>query len=231
MTRPIAAVSLMPIRPRERALMPPEWRQSARRRAVAWPGKPARALAAQPGLVPRVVRRFMAVPGALPLRLRLTEEFFMAAGVKALTAVAGVRISRWAARMAAGVKALTAVAGVRTSRWAARVAAGVKALTAVAGVRTSRWAARVAAGVKALTAVAGVRISRRAARVAAGVKALTAVAGVRISRWAARVAAEVKALTAVAEVEALTAVADPTPAGAAIMIELAGCRGTRYPVG
>jgi hypothetical protein len=34
----------------------------------------------------------------------------MAAGVKALTAVAGVRISRRAARMAAGVKALTAVA-------------------------------------------------------------------------------------------------------------------------
>src|SRR5215471_20668337 len=74
---------------RERASMPPGWRQSARRRAVAWPGKPARALAAQPGLAPRAARRFMAVPGALALRLRLTEELLMAARA---------HISRWAAR-------------------------------------------------------------------------------------------------------------------------------------
>jgi hypothetical protein len=73
----------------------------------------------------------------------------------------------------------------------------------------------------------GAHISRWAALTAVAGEALTAVAGARISRWAALTAVAGEALTAVAEVEALTAVADPTAAVAAIMIELAGCRGFR----
>ena len=84
----------------------------------------------------------MAVPGALALRLRLSEELLMAVGA---------HISRWAALTAVAGEALTAVAGARISRWAALTAvAEVEALTAVAEVEALTAVADPTAAVAAI---------------------------------------------------------------------------------
>src|SRR5215472_16742975 len=136
-TRPIAAVSPMPILRHAPALMQPALARSVRGRATV-----------RRGLGPRAVERFMAAPGALALRLRLVEgrrrstaeRHPMADGdlMGADRMAVAEGILRWVDRTAAEDTSRwvgrTAVAE-DTSRWVGR--------TAVAE-GTSRWVGRTA---------------------------------------------------------------------------------------
>src|SRR5215472_4170048 len=134
-TRPIAAVSPMPILRHAPALMQPALARSVRGRA-----------AVQRGLGPRAVERFMAAPGALALRLRLAEgrrrstaeRHPMADGdlMGADRIAVAEGTSRWVDR--------TAVAE-GTSRWVDRMAVAEG---------TSRWVDRMAVVADRMAAVA-----------------------------------------------------------------------------